>query len=416
MPGSATVEHLFRHRAGQMLATLIRMFGAARIDLIEDAIQDSLLRAVKLWPLEGEPSNPTAWLIQVARNALLDKLRRLSREGEWQAAEKAAGVGEGSAALFAHELRDDQLRLIFACCHPAISRDAQVAVTLKTVGGFSTREIARAYLAPEATVAQRIVRAKARLRSDPAMVAVPPPPELPIRLDAVLEALYLMFNEGYSALDGEHLVRVDLCAEAIRLVELLAGHPLTAHPRVHAMAALFYFHAARLPARSDAAGELLLLADQDRSLWNQSALAHALRHLERSAQGDEVSTYHLEAEIASCHTVARDWESTDWAHVLACYDELLARSGSPVVALNRVVALAQVEGAECALRELDRLDAAALTQYYPYHATRGELLRLAGDTGGARAALDQGLRLASSAPVRRFLTRRMEILGFQSLK
>ena len=272
----SSVDHLFRHRAGQMVASLTRIFGLEHIDLVEDAVQDALVRALRLWPYEGTPRNPTAWLIQVAKNRLLDRLRRQSlwRQKQPEAERSIRALREAAAdsePAFAREVRDDQLRMIFTCCHPAIPSESQIALTAKTVGGFSTAEIARAFLCREATIAQRLVRAKRKLRQRAVELEMPPPRELAKRLDPVLEVLYLMFNEGYSALEGEDLVRTDLCHEAIRLVELLAAHPGTAEPRVHALAALFFFQAARLPARADAAGDLLLLAEQDRSLWDGPA-------------------------------------------------------------------------------------------------------------------------------------------------
>lgn len=408
-----TVDHLFRHRAGQMVACLTRIFGLGQLDLVEEAVQEAMVRALRSWPYRGTPANPTAWLIQVARNNLLDRLRRQSvwrdKEGEIQRSiEALRDSATDDEPAFAHEVRDDQLRMIFTCCHPAIPRSQQIALTLKTVGGFSTVEIARAFLAREPTVAQRLVRAKRRLREQGVELRMPPPDELPRRLDAALGAIYLMFNEGYSAHQGEDLVREDLCHEAIRLAALLASHPVTGTPKVCALAALLSFQAARLPTRVDADGDLLLLADQDRGRWDAGMLRDGLRFLERSAAGDEVSTYHLQAEIASCHALAPSFEATDWRRILAAYDALVAIDPSPVVALNRAIALARVEGPAAGLEALTALDdAPVLKAYYPFFAARGELLRDLGRGEESAACYGKALELASSSPVRRFLRSRL---------
>jgi RNA polymerase sigma-70 factor (ECF subfamily) len=417
----ASVDHLFRRRAGQMVASLTRVFGLEHLQAVEDAVQDALLQALRLWPYRGMPDDPTAWLAAVARNRVLDRLRR---HGTWRnklpEIDRAVrsmtgaspgvwrGAGPGERALFDAELGDDQLRLMFACCHPAIPRSGQVALTLKTVGGFSTAEIARAFLSREATVAQRLVRAKRKLRENDAQLEVPAPLELPQRLDAVLEVIYLLFNEGYSALEGEAAVRTDLCHEAIRLAALLTAHPSTSSPKAHALAALLYFQSSRLATRTDAAGELLLLEQQDRARWDRVRIAHGLRHLAASAHGNEVSPLHLEAEIAACHTLAPSFAATDWTRILECYDRLLARRASPVVALNRAIALRHLEGPSKALEEVLRLEEEpALADYFPYWAARAELLRLTGRHDEMVSACRRALELSASAPVRRFLIRRL---------
>ncbi len=409
-----TVDHLFRHRAGQMVACLTRIFGLGQLDLVEEAVQEAMVRALRSWPYRGTPANPTAWLIQVARNHLLDRLRRQSvwqaKKGEIQ---RSIEVLHESVAddepTFAREVRDDQLRMIFTCCHPAIPRSQQIALTLKTVGGFSTAEIARAFLARESAVAQRLVRAKRRLRDHGIELRMPPPEEVPSRLDVVLEAIYLMFNEGYSAHQGEDLVRTDLCHEAIRLVTLLASHPVTGTPRVFALAALLCFQGARLPTRVDAEGDLLLLAEQDRRRWDPQMLRDGLRLMERSASGRELSSYHLQAEIAACHALAPSFEATDWPGILAAYDALVAIDPSPVVALNRAIAVARVEGPAAGLEALTTLeDAPELRNYYPLFAARGELLRFLGRSEESASCFRRALELASSAPVRRFLQGRID--------
>jgi RNA polymerase sigma factor (sigma-70 family) len=408
-----SVDHLFRYRAGQMIATLTRIFGIEKLDQVEDAVQEAMIRALRVWPHQGIPDNPLAWLIQVAKNSMFDRLRRDGRmqhapDGTKDSIDSLLQFSAETDAAFANEIRDDQLQMIFTCCHPMIPEDGQIALTLKTMGGFSISEIARAFLSQEPAIAKTLARAKQRLREFNIKLEMPPPNKLPARLESVLKVIYLMFNEGYSALEGEELVRTDLCREAIRLCELLAGHPVTGVPKVHALAALLLFQGARLTARCDAAGELLLLSEQDRSLWDRTMINRGLYRLRESASGDQISDYHLEAEIASCHALAASFTATDWRRVLDCYEELLKRKPSPVVALNRIVALAQVDGAEAGLVELDKLaQDRALRNYYPFYAARGELMREAGNKSEAIDAYQKALSLTSSEPIRRFLMKRI---------
>jgi RNA polymerase sigma-70 factor (ECF subfamily) len=406
------VDHLFRHRSGQMVSTLTRVLGFDNLDLVEDAVQEALVQALRRWPFSGVPENPTAWLIQVAKHRALDTLRRRGtwrqKQQQLESALRATGQEAGGIRPgFAGELPDDQLRMIFACCRPELSRDAQVALTLKTVGGFSVPELGRAFLVQTATMAQRLLRAKQRLRQAGAELEIPAPPDLPARLDAVLEVVYLMFNEGYSPGEGETAVRLDLCSEAIRLAELLVEHPLTGAPRACALSSLLLFQGSRLAARADPAGELLLLPEQDRSLWDRGLIARGVQRLGLAGRGDELSAYHLQAEIAACHATAATAEATDWPRILACYDALLRLTPSPVVALNRAVALARVEGPQAGLAALEALDGhRELRSYYPAHATRGQLLAQLGRNEAARASFRRALELTSSAPVRRLCERR----------
>lgn len=407
---SAVVDHLFRRRAGQMVSTLTRILGVSHLDLIEDVVQDALVTALRQWPYRGVPDNPSAWIIQVAKNRALDRFRR---DGRWRGNErelrhllrKALPADE---AAFAREVRDDQLSMIFVCCHPSLSRDAQVALTLKSVCGFGVSEIARAFLKPEPTIAQRLVRAKRRLRREGVGFELPEPGELERRIDAVLEVIYLMFNEGYGASSGDDLVRRDLCAEAVRLATLAADHAAIASPKADALAALFLFHAARLETRTDAAGELLLLEDQDRSKWNRTLITQATLLLRRAGRGEVLSTYHLEAEIAACHTLPATYAGTDWKQILRCYDALVEINPSPVVRLNRVVALAEVDGPERALAESERLeDEGELAGYYPAFLIRGELLRRLGRIDAARRRFQEALPLIASRPVARWVEGRL---------
>jgi RNA polymerase sigma-70 factor (ECF subfamily) len=325
------------------------------------------------------------------------------------AAELAAPPGsrEFEEALNGAQPRDDELRMIFLCCHPAVSRDARVALSLKTIGGFSVLEIARAFLADPAAVAQRLVRAKRQIRELGIHFDLPAESELAERLDAVVEVVYLMFNEGYSAHGGADLIRRDLCGEALRLGRLLADSPFCT-PRVHALVALMAFQAARFAARVDDSGDLVLMEDQDRSLWDPRLIALGFRHFAESAEGTEVSDYHIQAAICAAHAGSAHAASTDWKAILGLYDDLMALNPSPVVALNRAVAVARVDGPAAALRLLDSvLDDPALGSYYLLPAVRGRLLMDVGDRAAAAACFRQALELPCSEPERRYLARKL---------
>lgn len=400
------VGHLFRHHAGKMAAVLVRHFGVVNIDTIEDAIQDAMITAMKRWPFSGTPENPTAWLTQVAKNAVIDKLRRGQKSVTIDDLEFAHE--NKPATHFEGEIDDDQLRLIFACCHRSISPDSQVALTLKIVGGFSVGEIARAFLSNEASVAKLITRAKASLKTGDIALEIPAGNELAERLSAVLKVLYLMFNEGYSPTGGSEVVRRDLCTEAMRLVEYLSQHPSNRLPQTHALAALFYFHAARFTARIDRDGDMLLLGDQDRSVWDRSLIGRGLEHMTASATGDVISDYHLEAEIASIHMVAESVETTDWPRILECYDILQRRSFSPIAELNRAVAIGQIEGPRHALNVLDAIaNDGKLSSYYLFHAAKAYYLSLLGRRNEAMAAYEKALSHSYNETARQLIENRI---------
>lgn len=419
------VDHLFRRQAGKMVAALTRSFGPAHLDLAEEVVQEALLRALRRWPFHGVPDSPVAWLHRVARNLALDRLRRHTtfrgKEGEIrQRLELAAESGELRPAAgkvrLEGEITDDQLRLIFLCCHPELPHDARVALTLKSVMGLGVREISHAFRTRETTLAQRIVRAQRRIRERRFPFEVPSPEQLPERLDAVLEVLYLLFNEGYGSHAGDALIRADLCHEALRLIHGLAHLPKLDHPRAHALAALLAFQASRLPARLDAEGSLLRLADQDRTRWDGQLIRLAFAHLDRATRGDEESEYHLQAAIAAHHAMARDVESTDWPEILGFYDRLLARNPSPIIALNRAVASAHCHGPERALDEIDAIaDHPALESYHLLEATRGELLQRAGQAVEAERAFRAALAQGPSEPERLFLEARIHELESRTI-
>lgn len=406
------IDHLFRHEAARMTATLARILGPGRIDLVEDVVQEALLTALGHWPRDGIPANPTAWLIQVAKRRAVDVIRREQMVDEREAvvrdeierwSDRDAAASTDDAVLV-----DDQLRMIFTCCHPAIPAETRVTLTLKLAGGFGVSEIGRAFLSEESAIHQRLVRAKRRIREAEVAFEVPEGPELPERLDSVLDVLYAMFTEGHTAHAGDSLLRRDICEEAMRLGALLLRHPTLERPAAHALMALFHLHAARFDARTTDGGDVLLLAEQDRSRWDASHVAAGVRHLERAATGDELTTYHLEAELAACHTLAPSWEATDWGRIVELYDAILERTGSPVVALNRAVGVGELLGAAEGLRALEALAGElSLRRYPPYETALGEMLRRLGRRADAAVHFRRAAERTGSEPVRRHLERRI---------
>lgn len=408
------VEHLFRHQAGRIAARLTRVLGPAYDALVDEAVQDALVRALQTWPYGGVPDNPAGWLYTVAHRIAIDAVRRdrtFGAKTDAIVAELTRSMSAASAPPSAEDLdaalRDDELRMIFMCCHPALSRDASVALSLKTVGGFSVKEIARAFLADEAAVAQRLVRAKRQIREAQLTFDLPADRELATRVDAVLDVLYFMFNEGYATESGEDLVRQDLCAEALRLGQLVALSPL-AGPRVHALVALMALQAARLPARVDEAGDLVLLEHQDRGRWDERLITIGFHHFDRSMQGNEVSAYHVQAAIAATYARALDPATVDWQLILALYDQLMAIDPSPVVALNRAVVVAKVNGPRAGLDAIAPLEHnRTLRHYHHLLAVRGQLLLDLGRDAEAADAFRAALEEPTSAPERRFLASRL---------
>ncbi len=403
------VEDLFRREFGRVVSTLTRIFGPRHLALAEDVAQEALVKAIQLWPHRGVPANPSAWLIQTAKNLALDWLRR-----DASLAAKADEIARClSPAAMTPEVLDDQLAMMFLCCHPEIPREARVALTLKTVCGFGTGEIARAFLIQETAAAQRIVRAKRLIRErELAFEALDH--ELPAeRTESVLESLYLMFNEGYAS-SGDHVLRGDLCGEAIRLARLIADHPAVRAPECDALLALFLLQAARETARVDERGDLLLLSDQDRSQWNRAQIVEGMLRLERSASGDRLTRYHLEAEIAAYHAAAAEFDQTRWGAVAQAYEHLYAVNPTPVVALNRAVALARAHGPEAGLRELEKIEQhPALERYHLLPAAMGVLWREAGDDAKAATYFARALSMECSAPQRRYLEKQLD--GVQRL-
>lgn len=404
----ALLEHTFRREAGRMVSYFARRVGPAHLQIAEDAVQDAMLRALQTWPYSGTPTNPSAWLFRAARNAVIDALRATRLHGEKAAAfvrETSTLAGE---TPFEDGFEDDELRMIVLCCHPALTREASVALSLKLVGGFGVREIARAFLVDEAAVAQRLVRAKRQIREQGLTLDLPREQELSARLSAVLEVLYFLFNEGYSAHSGVDLIRAEFCSEALRLARLVAASSV-ATPQVHALVALMAFQAARLPARVDDNGDLVLFEFQDRTRWDERLIALGFWHFDKSIAGSEVTEYHAQAAIAATYARASDPQSIDWHAVLLLYDQLLSISASPVVALNRAVAVAKVHGPAEALRTIELLDDhPKLKDYHLLLAVRGHLLRELGRWTEAADSYRNALQRVCSEPERRFLQVKLE--------
>ncbi len=407
------VEHFFRHEKGRLHGALIRLLGVHNLSLAEDVAQEAMLRALRSWSMGGLPANPSAWITQVAMNLARDALRH-----------RKMATGKESALITHHEqtiappataldsepvIRDDALRLMFVCAHPAIAPDAQVILALKILCGFSTSEIARAFLATESAIEKQLTRTKQRIADAGIGFELPAGEDLAPRLDGVLAAIYLLFNEGYKASSGDHLLREDLCQEAIRLGLLLVAHPVGRTPRSHALLALMFLTIARFPSRLDERGQMLRLDEQDRSKWSQPLIERGLVHLAEAAQGDSLSEYHLQAGIAATHCMAPDYLSTNWSLILRHYDELHRLKPSPVVALNRAVAIANLSGPQAGLEALAAIpQREKLESHYLLHAVEGELHWRIGDPVSAAMSFRRALKLAHVGPEQAYLTRMLQ--------
>lgn len=407
------VDHLFRHESGKMVSVLTRLLGMQQLETAQDIVQDTLLQAMSTWSYNGLPENPEGWLYRVARNRAIDHLRRHKRfrelvpqygyllESEW-------ALSSTMHQLFLeNEIPDSQLRMMFACCHPAIQPESQVALTLKTLGGLSVNEIARAFLTSDDTISKRIYRAKEKIKAEKIELEVPSGNELPARVDAVLKSLYLLFNEGYNSSHPENLIREDLCYEAMRLCKLLTEQSLTNLPGARALLSLMCFQSSRLGARLDDKGNIILLKYQDRSKWYRPLIQKGFDYLDASAEPFEVSVYQLEAAIASLHAAAPSFEKTDWKLIHYLYELLYQLQPGPVVAMNKAIASAYVVSRQEALDSL--LQIKGLEQHHLYHASIGELQFELNNKPLAKTSFEKALTLAPSLPEQSLLQSRITL-------
>lgn len=403
-----------------MVATLTGIFGLEHLTLAEDVVQEALSRALRTWPFYGVPRNPAAWIMRASRNLALDAVRREKsfRDKEPEIVhrmEQGADASPDAPIFGEQEIADDRLRMMFVCCHPLIPADAQAALALKTLCGFGIMEIASAFLTTEAAIAKRLTRARQKIREARIPFEIPAGEELARRLDGVLQSLYLLFNEGYKASSGPKLVREDVCEEAIRLAGLLAEHAAGDQPKTHALLALMLLNAARTPSRLDDDGNLLRLQEQDRTRWDQKMIARGMFHFAKSAEGDVITEYHLQAGIAACHCAARDYASTDWKQILALYDRLMEFDDSPVIALNRAVALAEVHGPQTGIEAVGAIrNLQSLESYYLLYAVLGEFESRLNHAHAAAAHFRKSLQLAEIKSEQAFLSRRLQNCEAQS--
>jgi RNA polymerase sigma factor (sigma-70 family) len=418
---SQVVEHLFRHESAKMVATLTGIFGIEHLTLAEDVVQEALARALQTWPFYGVPNNAAAWIMRASKNLALDVVRRQKvfrdKQSEIIRLMEYENPAAEATVFLDQEIADDRLRMMFVCCHPLIPVEAQIALALKTLCGFSVSEISRAFLTTDAAIAKRLTRAKQQIRESGIAFEIPVASELVRRLDAVLQLLYLLFNEGYKASSGNKLVREDICREAIRLMSMLVEHPACNQPKSHALLALMLLNAARIPTRVDEEGNLLRLQEQDRTCWNQPMIARGMFHLAQSAAEDQLTAYHLQAGVAACHCTAKTYESTDWRQILSLYDRLMELDNSPVIALNRAVALAEVHGPKAGMESVRAIrNPQALESYYLLHAVLGEFESRLNHAQAAADHFRKALHLAEIKSEQGFLAKRLKACEQEALR
>ncbi len=398
-----TIEHLFRHQSGKMLSVLTRIFGTHNLEMAEDIVQDTLLKAFEIWKYKGLPDNPEAWLMKVAKNKAIDTIRKEKVRTEFAKDISVLLKSEYTLQPTIERLidkdliEDDLLRMMFACCHPKLAEESQIALILKTLCGFSIGEIAKAFLSNEETIGKRLYRSKQFLKEQGTQFEIPQPTELAERLNQVMTVIYLIFNEGYQSASHHNVIRIDMIEEAMRLAWMLANNPHTGQPDVFALIALMCFHAARFESRLDSEGHLLLLAEQDRTLWDRELIAKGMEFFNKAIENNHFSTYHLEAAIAKEHCLATSYEKTNWQIILDLYDLLFKLKPSPLVALNRIIIIAEINGASKALLEISQLkDKEILENYYLYYAVLGDLHSKTKDSAQAIKHYQKAITLTNS--------------------
>lgn len=405
------VEHFFRHEYGRVVSLLASHFGTSYINAIEDAVQDSLVSAMRTWSIKGIPRSPSAWIFQVSKNKVIDEIRKLqtfhSKQEDISLYLKELDYLASGFVSIELELKDSLLKMIFACCDLSLSTENHIILTLKILCGFGNSEIASALLKKEPAVAKAYTRARNRLREINVKPEVPHGENLERQLPTVLHILYLIFNEGYKASGGETLLKKDLCFEAIRLLSLLTEIPGCNKPETHALLALMYLHSSRFSARTGSNGEIITLKEQDRSKWDRDLIQKGIDELHSSAAGDKISAYHIEAAISECHCLAKDYDATDWEEILSLYDLLFRLKPSSIVLLNRVVPLAEVKGACEALKEIAELQE-PFKEYYLYYAIKGDLHKKLGQESEAKEMYIKALELSDNTPEKTFLKKKIE--------
>lgn len=409
---NAIVEHFFRHESGKVIAHLCRVFGTNHIELIEDAVQEALYKAMQVWAFNAVPSNPSGWIMRVSKNKVIDSLRHENRNQ--QVGPEQYDTISGNAAekqqqvLLDSEIQDDQLRLVFTCCHPSLSAESQLILILKLLCGFSTTEIARALLKKEEAVSKAFTRAKGRMKSEEFQLVAPAPKAIKERMETVRVVIYLLFNEGYKAADGDALIRKDLCVEAMRLCQLLLQHPEGKQPATYALMALMCFQASRFNARIDQNGNLVPFADQDRSLWSQELIRTGNWHLEQSAEGPSFTRYHIQATIASLYGRAKRYEETDWDAILSLHNLLALPQHAPIARLNRIVVYNKVHGPKAALKELKPLEQEKrLQNHHLLFAIKAELFIELGQEAAAIPLLEKAIDLAQNETEKKHLSAKL---------
>lgn len=409
MKTSQLVDHFFRSEYGKAVSHLTSRFGSIHLELAEDCVQEALIKAMQTWPYSQIPDNPTGWILRVAGNKMIDHLRREQKNSKQEVPDQ---VEEFKDNLSFESINDDMVRMMFACCHPSLSSEYQIILTLKILGGLSVREIASALLKKEETVAKAYTRAKKKFKAEEIKLALPPANAIEERLDIVLKIIYLLFNEGYKSAEGDHLIREELCKEAIRLNSVLLDSEICDTPSANALIALMHFHSARFDARVDENGDIITLEHQDRDKWNQELITLGLEYLYKASEVNIINEYIIQAAISATHCQAASFEETDWSNILRLYDLQLQVNPSPIVELNRIIPLEKVHGSLLALKEIERLEATDFfEEYYLFFAIKSQILENIGDLEACKIALSKAIELSKNTREIAYMQAKLQELG-----